>query len=86
MEGEGGGQSGVTESYTAQSVVISLICFQFLHIRCSLPDRGEKNLPINEAFSFSQVLCPGPWGEPLLKTVGLSIPLNPMKIPVYYWR
>jgi len=52
VEGEGVGQSGVTESYTAQSVV----------------------------------LCPGPWGERILKTVGLSIPLNPMKIPVYYWR
>ena len=34
----------------------------------------------------AQVLCPGPWGERILKTVGLSIPLNPMKIPVYYWR
>jgi len=50
--GQPGGHSGLTESYTAQSVV----------------------------------LCPGPWSEDLLKTVGISIPLNPMKIPVYYWR
>ena len=37
-------------------------------------------------FVCPQVLCPGPWSEDLLKTVGISIPLNPMKIPVYYWR
>ena len=37
-------------------------------------------------FVCPQVLSPGPWSEDLLKTVGISIPLNPMKIPVYYWR
>ena len=61
VEGEGGGQSGVTESYTAQSVVISdppwfvsnfcqATLFLPMHIRCSVLDIGENNLPINEAF------------------------------------
>ena len=32
------------------------------------------------------ILCPGPWASPLLETVGLSLPLTTVKIPVLYWR
>jgi len=34
----------------------------------------------------SVCLCPGPWAGPLLGSVGLRLPLTPVKIPVYYWR
>jgi len=34
----------------------------------------------------SVVLCPGPWAGPLLSSLGLNLPLTPVKIPVYYWR
>jgi len=34
----------------------------------------------------SVVICPGPWAGPLLESLGVSLPLTPMKIPVYYWR
>ena len=28
----------------------------------------------------------GPWAGPLLERVGCTLPLSPMKIPVYYWQ
>lgn len=34
----------------------------------------------------SVVLCPGPWASKLLDKVGIKLPLQPMKIPVYYWK
>jgi len=34
----------------------------------------------------SVCLCPGPWAGSLLRTIGLELPLTPVKIPVYYWR
>jgi len=34
----------------------------------------------------SVVLCPGPWATELLKKIGVSLPLQPVKIPVYYWK
>ena len=34
----------------------------------------------------SVILCPGPWAGPLLNSIGVSLPLTPVKIPVYYWR
>ena len=34
----------------------------------------------------SVVLCPGPWAGNLLDKVGVKLPLQPMKIPVYYWK
>ncbi|XP_023337941.1 peroxisomal sarcosine oxidase [Eurytemora carolleeae] len=32
----------------------------------------------------SCVICPGPWGGPLLAKLGYQVPLKPVKIPVYY--
>ena len=34
----------------------------------------------------SVVLCPGPWAGDLLARVGVRLPLQPIKIPVYYWK
>jgi len=34
----------------------------------------------------SVVLCPGPWAGDLLARVGVRLPLQPVKIPVYYWH
>ena len=34
----------------------------------------------------SVVLTPGPWAGDLLGSLGLNLPLRPVKIPVYYWR
>ena len=34
----------------------------------------------------SVVLTPGPWASDLLASLGLNLPLRPVKIPVYYWR
>jgi len=34
----------------------------------------------------SIVLTPGPWAGPILTRLGLNLPLQPVKIPVYYWR
>jgi len=34
----------------------------------------------------SVVLTPGPWAGPMLTRLGLNLPLQPVKIPVYYWR
>jgi len=34
----------------------------------------------------SVVLCPGPWAGDLLARVGVKLPLQPVKIPVYYWN
>jgi len=34
----------------------------------------------------SIVLTPGPWAGPMLTRLGLNLPLQPVKIPVYYWR
>ena len=42
---------------------------------------GERKLTCR-----SVCLCPGPWAGPLLSAAGLSLPLTPVKIPVYYWR
>ena len=33
-----------------------------------------------------QVLCPGPWASEMLAKIGVTLPLIPWKIPVYYWR
>ena len=43
----------------------------------------------NEGQEFSAksvVLCPGPWAAELLAKVGVKLPLQPVKIPVYYWK
>jgi len=34
----------------------------------------------------SCVICAGPWSGPLLKKLGYTVPLQPIKIPVYYWK
>ena len=40
-----------------------------------------------ELFSCSSViLTPGPWAGGILDKLGVTLPLNPVKIPVYYWR
>ena len=36
--------------------------------------------------AMSFVLCPGPWAGDLLARVGVQLPLQPVKIPVYYWN
>ena len=36
----------------------------------------------------SLILCPGPWAQELLSKIGvkLPLPLQPINIPVYYWK
>jgi len=34
----------------------------------------------------SCVICPGPWASSLLSLLGVTLPLQPVKIPVYYWQ
>lgn len=32
------------------------------------------------------VVCAGPWTGPIMKSLGLNLPLQPIKVGVYYWR
>ena len=32
------------------------------------------------------IIFVGPWSGPLLKKLGYTVPLQPIKIPVYYWK
>jgi len=34
----------------------------------------------------SCIVCTGPWAGQLLSKLGYSVPLKPIKIPVYYWK
>ena len=34
----------------------------------------------------SVVLCPGPWAGNLLEKVGVRLPLQPTKVPIYDWK
>ena len=34
----------------------------------------------------SLILCPGPWAQELLSKIRVQLPLQPIKIPVYYWK
>ena len=36
--------------------------------------------------SLLTVLCPGPWANDILAKIGVKLPLQPWKIPVYYWK
>ncbi|BFZ05377.1 hypothetical protein BsWGS_08416 [Bradybaena similaris] len=36
--------------------------------------------------SHSLVLAAGPWSEPLCSSLGLHLPLKPIRISVFYWR
>ena len=54
----------------------------------SAPSLGAALVPMLHA-SYNvllTVLCPGPWANDILAKIGVKLPLQPWKIPVYYWK
>jgi len=54
-------------------------------------DYDQNSVTINSTLKKSYkaescVITAGPWAGPLLSKLGYHLPLQPIKIPVYYWR